>query len=185
MASLQIPHMAYSDEVDTGALIKLKGVVSVLPYTIKAVSSALLSAFECNIQRGTLLKNRNIGMAIDTSMDLIVPVIHECQECKSITDVAADLARLKELAKTSSFSKNKLSGAVFTSSNIGAVGGGSCMTPIIRPPQVSIGAMGHIQRVPRFVGDTMNVEEGQIMNISWAGDHRMVVGATISRFHTT
>ena len=52
-------------------------------------------------------------------------------------------------------------------------------------PRVSMAAMGRIQRVPRFVGDTMDIEEGQIMNISWAGDHRMVDGATMSRFRTT
>jgi 2-oxoisovalerate dehydrogenase E2 component (dihydrolipoyl transacylase) len=50
---------------------------------------------------------------------------------------------------------------------------------------VAIGAMGCIQRVPRFVGDTMDVEEAHIMNISWAGDHRIVDGATMARFHNT
>jgi 2-oxoisovalerate dehydrogenase E2 component (dihydrolipoyl transacylase) len=130
--------LAYSDEVDMGALIKLKGVVSVLPYTIKAVSSALLdypllNATFDETHQVTLLKNHNIGVAMDTPRGLIVLVIHECQERQSITDIAADLARLKELAKTSSFSKNNLSGATFTLSNIGAVGGGTYMSPIITP----------------------------------------------------
>jgi 2-oxoisovalerate dehydrogenase E2 component (dihydrolipoyl transacylase) len=188
-ASLQIPHMVYSDEVDMGALMKLKGIVSVLPYTIKAVSSALLdypllNATFDGTDQVTLLKNHNIGVAMATHRGLVVPVIHECQ-LKSITDIAADLARLKELAKTSSFSKDDLSGATFTLSNIGAVGGGTYMSPIIASPQVAIGAMGRIQRVPRFVGDTMEVEEAHIMNISWAGDHRMVDGATMARFHNT
>jgi 2-oxoisovalerate dehydrogenase E2 component (dihydrolipoyl transacylase) len=174
-ASLQIPHMVYSDEVDMGEIIKLKGVVSVLPYTIKAVSSALLdypllNATFDGTDQVTLLKNHNIGVAMDTPRGLVVPVIHECQR-KSITDIATDLARLKELAKTSSFSKDDLSGATFTLSNIGAVGGGTYMSPIVTSPQVAIGAMGRIQRVPRFVGGTMDVEEAHIMNISWAGDH--------------
>jgi 2-oxoisovalerate dehydrogenase E2 component (dihydrolipoyl transacylase) len=78
-----------------------------------------------------------------------------------------------------------LSGATFTLSNIGAVGGGTYMSPIVTSPQVAIGAMGRIQRVPRFVGDTMEVEEAHIMNISWAGDHRMADGATMARFHNT
>jgi 2-oxoisovalerate dehydrogenase E2 component (dihydrolipoyl transacylase) len=187
--SLQIPHMVYSDEVDMGSLMKLKGMVSVLPYTIKAVSLALLdypllNATFDGTDQVTLLKNHNIGVAMDTPRGLVVPVIHECQR-KSITDIATDLARLKELAKTSSFSKDDLSGATFTLSNIGAVGGGTYMSPIIASPQVAIGAMGRIQRVPRFVGDTMEVEEAHIMNISWAGDHRMVDGATMARFHNT
>jgi 2-oxoisovalerate dehydrogenase E2 component (dihydrolipoyl transacylase) len=187
--SLQIPHMVYSDEVDMGSLMKLKGMVSVLPYTIKAVSLALLdypllNATFDGTDQVTLLKNHNIGVAMATHRGLVVPVIHECQ-CKSIADIADDLARLKELAKTSSFSKDDLSGATFTLSNIGAVGGGTYMSPIVTSPQVAIGAMGRIQRVPRFVGDTMEVEEAHIMNISWAGDHRVVDGATMARFHNT
>jgi 2-oxoisovalerate dehydrogenase E2 component (dihydrolipoyl transacylase) len=185
--SLQIPHMVYSDEVDMGALMKLKGIVSVLPYAIKAISSALLdypllNATFDGADQVTLLKNHNIGVAMDTPRGLVVPVIHECQH-KSIADIAADLARLKELAKTSSFSKDDLSSATFTMSNIGAVGGGTYMSPIVTSPQVAIGAMGRIQRVPRFVGDTMDIEEARIMNISWAGDHRIVDGATMARFH--
>lgn len=57
------------------------------------------------------------------------------------------------------------------------------MSPVILPPQVAIGAMGKIQRVPRFVDDeSMEVEESHIMNISWGGDHRVVDGATLGRF---
>ena len=33
------------------------------------------------------------------------------------------------------------------------------MSPVVLPPQVAIGAMGKIQRLPRFVGDSMDVEE--------------------------
>jgi 2-oxoisovalerate dehydrogenase E2 component (dihydrolipoyl transacylase) len=70
----------------------------------------------------------------------------------------------------------------FTLSNIGSIGG-TIMSPVILPPQVAIGAMGKIQRVPRFVDDeSMEVEESHIMNISWGGDHRVVDGATLGRF---
>ncbi len=55
------------------------------------------------------------------------------------------------------------------------------MSPIVAAPQVAIGAMGKIQRLPRFVvGDV--VEEVNIMQISWGGDHRVIDGATMARF---
>ena len=70
----------------------------------------------------------------------------------------------------------------FTLSNIGSIGG-TIMSPVILPPQVAIGAVGKIQRLPRFVDDkSMEVQESQIMNISWGGDHRVVDGATLGKF---
>jgi len=66
-------------------------------------------------------------------------------------------------------------------SNIGSIGG-TTMSPVVLPPQVAIGAFGKIQRLPRFVGDTNEVEEARIMPVSWGGDHRAVDGATMARF---
>jgi 2-oxoisovalerate dehydrogenase E2 component (dihydrolipoyl transacylase) len=73
-----------------------------------------------------------------------------------------------------------ISGATFTLSNIGAIGG-TYMSPIVAAPQVAIGAMGKIQRLPRFM-DADRVEEVHIMQISWGGDHRVIDGATMARF---
>lgn len=70
--------------------------------------------------------------------------------------------------------------ATFTLSNIGAIGG-TYMSPIVSSPQVAIGAMGRIQRLPRFGLDNV-VEEINIMQISWGGDHRVIDGATMARF---
>lgn len=75
--------------------------------------------------------------------------------------------------------EDDITGGTFTISNIGAIGG-TYMSPIVSSPQVAIGAMGKIQRLPRFVGD--RVEEVNIMQISWGGDHRVIDGATMARF---
>jgi 2-oxoisovalerate dehydrogenase E2 component (dihydrolipoyl transacylase) len=57
------------------------------------------------------------------------------------------------------------------------------MSPVILPPQVAIGAMGKIQRLPRFKdNESTEVQECHIMNMSWAGDHRVIDGATLGRF---
>ena len=49
------------------------------------------------------------------------------------------------------------------------------------PPQVAIGALGKIQKLPRFDSND-NVIKAHIMNISWSADHRVVDGATMARF---
>jgi len=55
------------------------------------------------------------------------------------------------------------------------------MSPVIASPQVAIGALGKIQTLPRFDADD-NVVKAKIMNVSWAGDHRVIDGATMARF---
>lgn len=162
-----------------------------------------------NLQEMTITyhANHNIGVAMDTPRGLAVPVVKECQNL-SILEIAQELDRLKvavccsacillsffsnkfKFTHTDSFSfhlqaaggnlsEADISGATFTLSNIGAIGG-TYMSPIVASPQVAIGAMGKIQRLPRFVGDA--VEGVNIMQISWGGDHRVIDGATMARF---
>lgn len=191
-ASLQIPHMVYSDEINvTGLRTQYKANLPFLPYCIKAASMALSkypllnASFDAEGNRVMLWADHNIGIAMDTPRGLIVPVIKKVQE-KSLEDIASELRRLKECAKDSSVPKEDLQGATFTLSNIGAIGGGGTyMSPIVTTPQVAIGALGQVQRLPRFVSDdSTEVHEAYIVNVSWGGDHRVVDGATMARFHT-
>mmetsp|Transcript_25181 Transcript_25181/g.37689 ORF Transcript_25181/g.37689 Transcript_25181/m.37689 type:complete len:175 (-) Transcript_25181:320-844(-) len=123
----------------------------------------------------------DIGIAMDSDRGLVVPVIRNCEQL-SIMDIAMELNRLRDLAVNGSLSEKDLVNPTFTISNIGSIGG-TIMSPVILPPQVAIGAMGKIQRVPRFVSeDSMEVRESHVMNISWAGDHRVIDGATLGRF---
>jgi 2-oxoisovalerate dehydrogenase E2 component (dihydrolipoyl transacylase) len=52
---------------------------------------------------------------------------------------------------------------------------------LIVPPQAAIGAMGAMQTLPRF-DQNGGVIAAKIINVSWAGDHRMIDGATLARF---
>ena len=115
---------------------------------------------------------------MDTPYGLIVPVLKLCQE-KSIAELTTELQQLKMAAA------QRTVDAEDSISNIGAIGaGGKYMSPVVTPTQVAIGANGRIERLPRFVGNTMDVEEAYICFISWGGDHRVVDGATMARFHT-
>lgn len=191
-ASLQIPHMVYADEINVTPLrTKYKANLPFLPFCIKATSMALSkypllnASFDAESNRVMLWADHNIGIAMDTPRGLIVPVIKQVQN-KSLTDIVSELHRLKQCAKDSALPLEDLQGATFTLSNIGAIGGGGTyMSPIVTSPQVAIGAMGQIQRVPRFTSDdSTEIHEAYIVNVSWGGDHRVVDGATMARFHT-
>jgi 2-oxoisovalerate dehydrogenase E2 component (dihydrolipoyl transacylase) len=199
-ASLEIPHMMFSDEVNLNKFFQYKAFqkqqddptkrLAFLPLCIKAASKALEhypllnSSFDSTNNQVTLWKDHNIGIAMDTPHGLIVPVLKRCQD-KSIPELTEELQRLKMAASQRTVDADDLKGATFTLSNIGAIGaGGKYMCPVVTPPQVAIGAIGKIERLPRFVGNTMDVEEAHICVISWGGDHRVVDGATMARFHT-
>ena len=108
-------------------------------------------------------------------------------------EIQHDLTRFKELAASNKLSATELAIApTFTLSNIGALGcGGMTLQPVIVPPQVAMGAMGRIQKVPRYVTseDDNNssskdtLQPVHVMHVTWAGDHRYLDGATLARFH--
>ena len=62
--------------------------------------------------------------------------------------------------------------------------GGSFGIPVILPPQVAIGAVGKIQGVPKFNQEGLVVKR-HILKVVWSADHRIIDGATITRFNNT
>ena len=190
-ASLNIPHMGYTDEFNLTKLAtyrkELSPKVSMLAFFIKATSLALkeypmINASWKDVEKGeaTIWARHNIGVAMDTPRGLVVPVVFDCQN-KSLLEIEDNLRTLKEIGAAGKLTGEHLKGATFSLSNIGSLGGGTYMNPLIVPPQAGIGAMGTVQTLPRF-DDSGNVMAAKIMPISWAGDHRMIDGATLARF---
>eukprot|EP00985_Skeletonema_marinoi_P022780 scaffold14737_cov197-Skeletonema_marinoi.AAC.3 len=197
--SLQVPHMVYADEINVNALTVVRdslrplakemglNKLTYLPFFIKASSLAITkypvlnSTIDVEEMTLTYHQSHNVGVAVDTERGLTVPVVKRCQD-KSVLEIAEELGRLYALAFEGNLSEADISDCTFTLSNIGAIGG-TYMSPVVLPPQVAVGAMGKIQRLPRFVSDTSDeVESVRIMPISWGGDHRAVDGATMARF---
>ncbi|XP_003479011.2 lipoamide acyltransferase component of branched-chain alpha-keto acid dehydrogenase complex, mitochondrial [Cavia porcellus] len=195
-AALKIPHFGYCDEVDLTELLKLReelkpialarGIkLSYMPFFIKAASLGLLqfpilnSSVDENCQTITYKASHNIGIAMDTKQGLVVPNVKNVQIC-SIFEIAAELNRLQNLGAVGQLSTTDLAGGTFTLSNIGSIGG-TYAKAVILPPEVAIGALGSIRALPRF---NLNGEvyKAQIMNVSWSADHRIIDGATMSRF---
>lgn len=47
------------------------------------------------------------------------------------------------------------------------------MNPVIMPPQVAIGAIGKIRKVPRVDDHDDQLVVRNVMNVFWAADHRV------------
>ncbi|WP_085299407.1 dihydrolipoyllysine-residue acetyltransferase [Cognaticolwellia mytili] len=191
-----IPHFTYCEEIDMTNLIKLRGELkevyvkqdiklTMMPFFMKAMSLALKQFPLVNTQVNedctelTYFDDHNIGMAVDSKVGLLVPNVKQVQT-KSILDLASDITRLTNDARSGRVPAADLKGGTITISNIGAIGG-TVATPIINKPESAIVALGKLQKLPRF-NDKGEVEARSIMQVSWSGDHRIIDGGTIARF---
>ncbi|KYQ93259.1 dihydrolipoyl transacylase [Tieghemostelium lacteum] len=195
-AAASIPHFGYAEEYIMDGLMELRaqlkplaesrGVkLSYLPFILKAASLALLKYPVLNSslspsETEIIYKNyHNIGVAMDTPQGLIVPNVKNV-ESKSIFEIAQELNRLQKLALAGQLGPHDLTGGTFTLSNIGTIGG-TYTSPVIVLPEVCIGAIGKIQKLPRY-DKNGQVHPVHITHISWSGDHRIIDGATIANF---
>ncbi|XP_051557516.1 lipoamide acyltransferase component of branched-chain alpha-keto acid dehydrogenase complex, mitochondrial-like isoform X2 [Myxocyprinus asiaticus] len=195
-AALKIPHFGYCDEVDLTQLVRLRselkglaesrGVkLSYMPFFIKAASLGLLQfpVLNASVDEGcqsiTYKASHNIGLAMDTPQGLLVPNVKSVQSL-SVFDIAEEINRLQALGSAGQLGTADLTSGTFTLSNIGSIGG-TFAKPVILPPEVAIGALGKIQVLPRF-NSRDEVVKAHIMNVSWSADHRVIDGATMSRF---
>lgn len=196
--SLSIPHFLYTDNVDFTALNVLRKKFNVhkdkadrlttFPFIIKAVSLALQEFPLLNAHLDTttnpdkpqlLIKgSQNIGVAVDSPSGLLVPVIRDVQN-RSIASIAAELSRLSNLARNGKLTSADLSGATFTLSNIGSIGG-TAVAPVIVTPQVGILGIGRARAVPAF-GENGEIVKKEECVFSWSADHRVIDGAMAAR----
>ncbi|KAJ8116730.1 hypothetical protein OPT61_g1906 [Boeremia exigua] len=196
--SLSIPHFLYTDSIDFSSLTQLRKKYNVnrekadritpLPILIKAVSLALQQYPLLNAHLDTttnaakpqlLIKgSHNIGVAVDSPSGLLVPVIKNVQN-HSIASLAQEITRLADLARTGKLTSADLSGATFTLSNIGSIGG-SAVAPVIVTPQVGILGIGRSKIVPAF-GENGELVKKEECIFSWSADHRVIDGAYVAR----
>ena len=189
------PHVTEMDEADVTELWKIKekekknaekkGVkLTILPFMIKAVIAGLkehpyLNATLDDENEEIILKKYfNIGVAADTPEGLLVPVVKNANE-KSILQLAEELNRLAEKARTRTIDLADMKGGTFTLTNYGAVGG-MYGTPIINHPEVAILGIGKMKEMP--VVKDGKVEIRKMLFLSLSFDHRVVDGAEAVRF---
>jgi pyruvate dehydrogenase E2 component (dihydrolipoamide acetyltransferase) len=120
----------------------------------------------------------HLGFAADTPNGLVVPVVRDVAR-KGILEIAADLTDLSGKARAGKLSPKEMSGAVFTISSLGGIGG-TGFTPIVNPPQVAILGAVRSRMQPVWNGDEFVPR--LILPLSLSYDHRVIDGAAAARF---
>ena len=194
-----IPHFSYVEECDVTALEEMraqlnsargaKPKLTMLPLLISAICRTLPQFPMLNaryddeagvVQRFGAV---HLGMAAQTDAGLMVPVIRDAQD-KNLWQLAAEIVRLAEAARTGSAKSEELSGSTLTVTSLGALGG-VATTPVINRPEVAIIGPNRIIERPMFVPDGIGGEriaKRKLMNISISCDHRVVDGWDAASF---
>ncbi len=118
-----------------------------------------------------------------TDAGLMVPVIRDAHGL-NLWQLAAEIQRLAEAARSGKAKSGELSGSTLTISSLGPLGG-IASTPVINRPEVAIIAPNRIVERPAFVPDGMGgerVAKRKLMNISISCDHRVVDGHDAASF---
>ena len=125
-----------------------------------------------------LKKYIHVGVAVDTSGGLLVPVIRDANQ-KGIESLALELNQLANRTRERKISPADLEGGTFTISNLGGIGGTS-FTPIVYAPQVAILGVSRAEMEPHWNGHEFTPEK--MMTLSLTYDHRVIDGADGARF---
>ncbi|MFI0772475.1 dihydrolipoamide acetyltransferase family protein [Streptomyces sp. NPDC021218] len=120
----------------------------------------------------------HLGFAAQTERGLVVPVVRDA-DSMTTAELAAELARLTELARNGTLPPAALTGGTFTLNNYGVFGvDGS--TPIINHPEAAILGVGRIVDKPWAVDGALAVRK--VTQLSLSFDHRVCDGGVAGGF---
>jgi pyruvate dehydrogenase E2 component (dihydrolipoamide acetyltransferase) len=157
--------------------------VTMLAFLIKACVSALqkFPEFNSSLDGDALVYKQfwHIGFAADTPNGLMVPVIKDADK-KGIVQISKEMGELAKKAREGKLSPAEMSGASFTISSLGGIGG-RYFTPIINAPEVAILGVCKSQMEPVWNGKEFVPRLMLPLSLTW--DHRVIDGAAAARFN--
>ena len=197
---LNIPHVTHHEEADITSLdtfrrqldaeAKQEGYrVTLLTFIILACVRSLRTHWEFNSslhpEGGKLIRKHyyNIGFAADTPQGLVVPVIKDADQ-KGIIETSKELGYLSMKARDGKLSPAEMSGATFTISSLGGIGGTS-FTPIVNAPEVAILGLTRAKMEPIWDANKETFTPRLMLPMSLSYDHRAIDGALAARFCAT
>ncbi len=193
-AKRRIPHFTLVEEYDVTALEQTRAMMNedrgsnpkltLLPFLITAMAKLLAdypqinATYDDEAQIITRSGAVHMGMATQTPNGLMVPVIRNA-EGRDVWDIAAEILRLAEAARTGKASREELSGSTITISSLGPMGG-IASTPVINRPEVAIVAVNKVRETVVVVDGELEIRK--LMNLSLSCDHRVVDGWDAAMF---
>jgi pyruvate dehydrogenase E2 component (dihydrolipoyllysine-residue acetyltransferase) len=188
-----IPHVTQHDDADVTDLEAFRVAlnneqkdvkVTMLALMIKASVAALKKFPTVNSsldgEQLVLKQYYNIGFAADTPNGLVVPVIHDADK-KGVLEIARETGELAKKARDGKLGIADMTGATFTISSLGGIGG-TYFTPIINAPEVAI--LGASRTAVKPVWDGKEFKPRMLLPLSFSYDHRVIDGASAARFTT-
>lgn len=185
----RIPHFSYIEEVDVTSVEALRSSLNaergdgrpkltLLPFLIQALTRVLPEFPNLNAlyddMGGTVRQYKavHMGIATQTPSGLVVTVVRDAGQ-RDVWNLASEVARLSEAARTNRAAATELNGSTITITSLGAVGG-LATTPVINSPEVAILGINKIAERP-IVRDG-HIVVAKMMNLSASFDHRVVDG---------
>ncbi len=196
---VMIPAVTYHEDADITDLEafriqlnkeneKAGNKLTMLAFLIKACVRAMQRYPEFNASLTTaengeaslvLKKYFNIGFAADTPNGLVVPVIKNADK-KGVFEIARETGELAGQAREGKLKPADMSGACFTISSLGGIGG-TYFAPIVNAPEVAI--LGVNRSTLKPVWDGKQFVPRLILPLSLTADHRVIDGALATRFN--
>jgi pyruvate dehydrogenase E2 component (dihydrolipoamide acetyltransferase) len=191
---VMIPHVTNHDDADITDLEAFRvstnkeneksGIkVTMLAFLIKACVSAMrkFPEFNASIDGDQLVYKQyfHVGFAADTPNGLMVPVIKDADK-KGVMQISQEMGELAKKARDGKLGPADMSGAGFTISSLGGIGG-RYFTPIINAPEVAILGVCRSTTEPVWDGKAFVPRLMLPLSLSW--DHRVIDGAAAARFN--
>jgi 2-oxoisovalerate dehydrogenase E2 component (dihydrolipoyl transacylase) len=193
-AKRRIPHFTLVEEYDVTALEQTRAMMNtdrggnpkltMLPFLITAMARTLAdypqinATYDDDAQVITRSGAVHMGMATQTPNGLMVPVIRNADGL-GLWQIASEILRLSEAARTGKAARDELSGSTITVSSLGPMGG-IASTPVINRPEVAIIAVNKVEEKPVVVDGELEIRKR--MNLSLSCDHRVVDGWDAANF---
>ena len=177
-AHKEVPAVTWVEECDfSGADLKL-----LVPTVLKAVAEALKEFPELNARLEgdeiVYLDRYDLGIAVQTVDGLVVPVVRGCDSA-SVEELAEEVKRLAEAARSGTLKPEELRGSTFTVTSAGKLAG-LLQTPIVNHPEVAILSIGRIAERPVVRNGELAVAQTGYVSVTF--DHRVVDGARAAEF---
>ena len=192
----EIPHIHTMDELDASLLVDFRnrmrsmgrpGAELVTHLSVAAVAAArALRRFpmvnghvEGHPGEDIVIpESVNLGIAVATDSGLMVPVVADADRLDLFT-MSSAIARVADRARQGDLSASDISGATFTITNYGSLGG-RFATPIIPPGQGAILGLGAVAERPIVVDGA--VVARPTLPVVLGADHRLIDGDLAEAF---
>lgn len=194
---LNVPHVTQWDDADITELEAFRNSLKAeaekrgskltpLPFLLKACAAALVAEPSFNVSMhsdGESIVHKkyvHIGVAVDTPLGLMVPVIRNVDK-KGLWELADEVNAMAKKARDGKLMPGDMQGGCFTISSLGAMGGNG-FTPMVNAPEVAILGVSRAQIKPVWNGKEFVPRNMLPLSLSY--DHRAVNGADAGRFFT-